>query len=112
MTTDLDDILTPHHDEALKYATEMDGLVSLDEAFADGARHALTEPIILRTAEELDALPVGSVVLDWVDRAYVRSDLREGWSWVAQDGYAATHDGLALAASGPVELIRLPKEDA
>ncbi|MDZ5076757.1 hypothetical protein [Nesterenkonia sp. HG001] len=108
MPNDLNDVLKPLRDAAEE--VERGFKRSAIDAFVAGAAHALTHPIILRTAEELAALPVGSVVLDWVDRAYVRSDLREGWSWVAHDGYAATHDGLALAASGPIELIRLPAE--
>lgn len=107
--TDLNDILKPHHDEGLTYATEMDGLVSLDEAFADGARHALTRPIILRTPEELDALPVRSVVAapgSWEMAIKVDDDC----SWCAERASSLSSGEIVEAT--PVELIRLPKEDA
>jgi hypothetical protein len=107
---DLNDVLKPLRDAADEVERGTDEVYGSGgrfaaEAFLAGARHALTQPIILRTPEELDALPVGSAI-----RA-------QGWGliltcWDPGRFETASHSwdsAELLADRGPVELIRLPR---
>ncbi|GAB3192011.1 hypothetical protein [Nesterenkonia suensis] len=117
MPTDLNAFLKPIRDaaeERYPINGSHDCATSLvikdyQRAFLAGARHALTEPIILRTAEELYALPVGSIVGHIsIGRLYVQT-AGKGWHSLTHD-YALTP--ASLVATAPVELIRLPREEA
>ncbi len=87
------------------------------EGFVFGALSTLTDPIILTYPEELGALPVGAVVLDAEERVWTRlpgSGAVGSVVWRGPDhtrcGDLDAHE--YLLRPGPVELIRLPKEEA
>ncbi|MGQ7788175.1 hypothetical protein [Nesterenkonia sp. K-15-9-6] len=111
---DLNDVLKPLRDAAAVIERNVDELYSeggefVAGAFIAGARHALTEPIILRTPEELDALPMGAVVGE-LDDGDVFVKVKDA-AWHHLGGVNLFPPG-ALIMMHPVELIRLPREDA
>ncbi|GAB3192032.1 hypothetical protein [Nesterenkonia suensis] len=75
-----------------------------DDGFLAGARHALAHPIILRTPEELDALPEGSVVLDRGGTAFFKEVTGAWWN---RPVYRFSEE--LIEQSGSVQLIELPR---
>lgn len=108
----LDHLLKPHREAAEAEYPEVIDYYATEEyeraAFAAGARHALTHPIILTSVEELEALPVGAKVLGFTDTVWTATRSAAGTLMVEADGGWRTPG--ALVKSGPLQLISLPAE--
>ena len=70
---------------------------------------AATRTRVVTTVTELDALPVGSVVLDVDEEAWQKPDALDTWV-SGQQTLALT--SAQLAADGPFRVLYVPEEDA
>jgi len=77
---------------------DLDGLRMLDATRALLAAH----PVQVTTAEELDALPVGSVVLDGMGDAWQRSDAHTDW-WAPANPFYVEADAANVLEQGGTE---------
>lgn len=79
-------------------------VADLRAALSDAAPQAVAAPEVVETAEGLDALPVGSVVLDGSDVLWHK---RRDGRWLCEDGDVLTPGGV-LIHSKPVTFVRPP----